>query len=93
MHHKFAIFDQSILLTGSYNWTRSASEKNEENFIITSDPALLFRFESELVVSCRDVIRYEGEDVFFEQFCYWGQEGNWALRIALVWIFVWFGNR
>lgn len=47
MHHKFALFDSKYVLTGSYNWTRSASEKNEENFIITSDPALLFRFESE----------------------------------------------
>lgn len=47
MHHKFAVFDSKYVLTGSYNWTRSASEKNEENFIITSDPALLYRFEAE----------------------------------------------
>ncbi|WP_145109011.1 phospholipase D-like domain-containing protein [Gimesia panareensis] len=47
MHHKFALFDSEYVLTGSYNWTRSASENNEENFIITNDPALLFRFEAE----------------------------------------------
>jgi cardiolipin hydrolase len=37
MHHKFALFDGSLLLTGSYNWTRSAASSNEENFIITGD--------------------------------------------------------
>jgi len=37
MHHKFALFDRSLLLTGSYNWTRSAADSNEENFIITGD--------------------------------------------------------
>ena len=44
MHHKFALFDGSLLLTGSYNWTRSASLHNEENFIITSEPRLLNAF-------------------------------------------------
>lgn len=41
MHHKFAIFDGELLLTGSYNWTRGAAEKNEENFIITGDRRLV----------------------------------------------------
>ena len=44
MHHKFAIFDQSLLLTGSYNWTRSAASSNEENFILTADATLLKAF-------------------------------------------------
>lgn len=37
MHHKFAIVDQKQLLTGSYNWTRSAGLYNQENFLILSD--------------------------------------------------------
>ena len=41
MHHKFAIFDKRQLLSGSYNWTRSAALYNDENFLITSDPELL----------------------------------------------------
>ena len=44
MHHKFAIFDRSLLLTGSYNWTRSAANRNEENFIITGDRRFLDPF-------------------------------------------------
>jgi phosphatidylserine/phosphatidylglycerophosphate/cardiolipin synthase-like enzyme len=37
MHHKFAIFDRQILITGSYNWTRSASELNPENILETNN--------------------------------------------------------
>jgi len=44
MHHKFAIFEGGLLLNGSYNWTRSASLNNEENFILTSDAKLVQPF-------------------------------------------------
>ena len=36
MHHKFAIFDDARLMTGSFNWTRSASSNNHENILVTS---------------------------------------------------------
>jgi cardiolipin hydrolase len=45
MHHKFALFDGKRLLTGSFNWTRSASEQNEENMIVTPDPVLVAAFQ------------------------------------------------
>ncbi len=35
MHHKFAIFDDEALLTGSYNWTMSAAQYNQENILLT----------------------------------------------------------
>ncbi|MCJ8165034.1 phospholipase D-like domain-containing protein [Pontibacter sp. E15-1] len=41
MHHKFAIFDQEALLTGSYNWTRSAANYNHENLLVTNQPDLV----------------------------------------------------
>lgn len=44
MHHKFAIFDQAVLLTGSYNWTRSAALNNEENIVVQSEQNLLQSF-------------------------------------------------
>lgn len=47
MHHKFAIFDQKSLLNGSYNWTRSAAENNEENFVILDLPPLVSRFQKQ----------------------------------------------
>ena len=46
MHHKFALFDRRTLLTGSYNWTRSASRDNQENFIVTDDARLVESFSN-----------------------------------------------
>ena len=37
MHHKFAIIDRLNVITGSYNWTRTASESNNENIIVTDN--------------------------------------------------------
>jgi cardiolipin hydrolase len=44
MHHKFAIFDSRLVLTGSYNWTRGAADSNEENIIVTPDDHLVRSF-------------------------------------------------
>lgn len=41
MHHKFAIFDRALVITGSYNWTRSAARHNRENLLLTDDPRLV----------------------------------------------------
>ncbi|MFH1464269.1 MAG: phospholipase D-like domain-containing protein [Pseudomonadota bacterium] len=41
MHHKFAVLDGARVLTGSYNWTRAASEENHENLLVCADPALV----------------------------------------------------
>jgi len=47
MHHKFAVVDGRVLLTGSFNWTRSASESNQENVIVSDDPRLVAPFVTE----------------------------------------------
>lgn len=47
MHHKFAVFDKKKLLTGSYNWTRSAATSNHENIIETNDAHLIKTFVKE----------------------------------------------
>jgi cardiolipin hydrolase len=47
MHHKFAIFDGAWLLNGSYNWTRSACEVNEENLVASNEPGLVAAFQAE----------------------------------------------
>jgi cardiolipin hydrolase len=47
MHHKFALFDQKVLLSGSYNWTRSAANYNFENILITEDHKLVTPFKKE----------------------------------------------
>lgn len=47
MHHKFAIFDGAVVATGSYNWTRSAAEHNQENLVVCDHPPLIRRFRDE----------------------------------------------
>lgn len=44
MHHKFAVFDEKIVVSGSYNWTRSAAEDNEENIIVTNEQKIVRAF-------------------------------------------------
>jgi len=38
MHHKVVIMDGRVVITGSYNFTRSAEERNDENVVILHDP-------------------------------------------------------
>ena len=47
MHHKFAVFDELTAVTGSYNWTRGAADKNHENILVTDDPRLVRPFVHE----------------------------------------------
>lgn len=41
MHHKFALIDRRVLVNGSFNWTRSATEYNQENILVTDEPGLV----------------------------------------------------
>ena len=45
MHHKFAIFDRQLLLTGSYNWSYSAENYNYENSLFLRDRDLISAYE------------------------------------------------
>lgn len=45
MHHKFAVFDYTHVLTGSYNWTRSAAMHNRENVLVSDDPKLVRQYQ------------------------------------------------
>ncbi|WP_165865000.1 phospholipase D-like domain-containing protein [Rufibacter latericius] len=47
MHHKFVLVDNTQVLTGSYNWTRSAALYNHENVLVTSDPQVVAGYARE----------------------------------------------
>jgi phosphatidylserine/phosphatidylglycerophosphate/cardiolipin synthase-like enzyme len=40
MHHKVIIVDESLVITGSYNFSRNAEEKNDENVLLIYSPEL-----------------------------------------------------
>lgn len=44
MHHKFAVFDGRLVVTGSYNWTESAEAANFENALFLDDPEVVTRY-------------------------------------------------
>ncbi len=51
MHHKVIIMDDAIVITGSYNFSRSAEERNDENtlFIYSAEVATQYLAEFERV--------------------------------------------
>jgi len=49
MHNKFAIIDNRLLLTGSYNWTASANNRNDENLMAIDDPEIIEIFQNQFV--------------------------------------------
>lgn len=49
MHHKFCVIDERLLITGSYNWTKSAEINNHENIILSNDLGLVSLFKNQFV--------------------------------------------
>jgi phosphatidylserine/phosphatidylglycerophosphate/cardiolipin synthase-like enzyme len=47
MHHKVIIIDESIVITGSYNFTASAETRNDENVLIIFNADVAARYMSE----------------------------------------------
>ncbi|KAF9985070.1 hypothetical protein BGZ75_003364 [Mortierella antarctica] len=47
MHHKFAVIDDSLVINGSYNWTKGARFDNRENLTLTNYPKAVQGFKSE----------------------------------------------
>jgi competence ComEA-like helix-hairpin-helix protein len=45
MHNKFAVIDNEIVITGSYNWTASAGERNDENLLVIDDNYIVERYQ------------------------------------------------
>jgi len=47
MHHKFVLVDESIVLTGSYNWTNESEEDNYENLVVLREPRVIEVYRAE----------------------------------------------
>jgi len=47
MHHKFVIIDHVKLLTGSYNWTRTGADVNNENMLVTTNNKIVRAYKKE----------------------------------------------
>ncbi|MCS7142415.1 MAG: phospholipase D family protein [Aigarchaeota archaeon] len=47
MHHKFVVIDGTIVITGSYNFSRAAEAENDENVVVINDAGVARSFTSE----------------------------------------------
>jgi phosphatidylserine/phosphatidylglycerophosphate/cardiolipin synthase-like enzyme len=47
MHHKVILIDRQIVITGSYNFTASAEQSNDENVVIIFSPAVAAQYLEE----------------------------------------------
>ncbi len=45
MHNKYAVIDRKIVITGSFNWTKSAEYRNDENLLIINNQDLAKIYE------------------------------------------------
>lgn len=48
MHHKFAVIDNSVVITGSHNWTSAGNYRNDENLLVINWPIIAAHFKEEM---------------------------------------------
>jgi phosphatidylserine/phosphatidylglycerophosphate/cardiolipin synthase-like enzyme len=47
MHNKYAIIDESVIVTGSFNWTSQAISNNQENLLFYQDKDIAQQYTNE----------------------------------------------
>jgi phosphatidylserine/phosphatidylglycerophosphate/cardiolipin synthase-like enzyme len=47
MHHKVIVIDESIVVTGSFNFTKSANNENDDNVLVIYDPSVAKQYLDE----------------------------------------------
>ncbi len=63
MHHKFAVIDNCVLITGSFNWTAKAVNQNQENILILEDKNVANRYTQEFNRMWEDFIYVNGNNI------------------------------
>lgn len=70
MHNKFSLFRniarRPIVCTGSYNFTDSASKRNQENILIMDDPEIIEQYQTEFQELEKASIPYEMNTIKYD---------------------------
>ena len=61
-HNKIMVIDGETVITGSFNFTRAAEEKNAENLLIISDKSLAEKYISNWKLHARHSEVYKGRE-------------------------------
>ena len=48
MHNKICVIDKKVLITGSFNWSNNAEERNEENMLVFTDSPVVQLYQQRL---------------------------------------------
>ena len=59
-HNKIIIIDEAVVITGSFNFSKAAEEKNAENLLVIHDPKLAERYLENWRVHQSHSVEYEG---------------------------------
>ncbi|MEM7713367.1 MAG: DUF655 domain-containing protein [Cyanobacteria bacterium P01_A01_bin.68] len=47
LHHKYAVIDKNIVITGSHNWTEAANKGNDETVLVIENPKVAAHYNRE----------------------------------------------
>ena len=47
LHHKFAVIDNSAVITGSHNWSEAANSSNDEALLVIRSPTVAAHYQQE----------------------------------------------
>lgn len=47
LHHKFAVVDEKIVITGSHNWSAAANYRNDETVLVINNPTIAAHYDRE----------------------------------------------
>jgi phosphatidylserine/phosphatidylglycerophosphate/cardiolipin synthase-like enzyme len=75
LHHKFAVIDKSLVITGSHNWSAAGNYKNDETLLVVESPIVAAHFQREFdwfyrsarftlppkIQNCRSYVREQEE--------------------------------
>ena len=56
LHHKFAVVDRKIVITGSQNWSAAANYNNDETVLAISSPTVAAHYSREFTRLYRDAV-------------------------------------
>lgn len=59
VHHKFAVIDDEIVITGSTNWSDSGFFSNDENLLVITSPELAAQFSQHFERLRQDALQYD----------------------------------
>ena len=60
-HNKVMVIDGETVLTGSFNFTKAAEEKNAENLLVIRDKAIAEKYTSNWDIHAEHFEKYEGK--------------------------------